>query len=529
MGLMSSSKPSYQTYHLHPFNWEFDPDVERRPVGLLDYFTPQTYNNYALYFKFSSPLTTEDDKARVVNIMKAGFAHLFSQVRHLVGRIERNPDSPGELQYVRRKGDTVRFDVQHLDLDDGAGKKYPSIDELEEQHFRGVLLGDLKVWSIPGMTYGAHPPAHPNEMPTISAYKLNFISGGFILNMHHHHFASDVVGWVGYTKQLSIICQAISRSIPIPSFPVSCLDNSRLNPPSTTPPSNDPLPPLVYPPPDPAKKGVSLLFHLPAPKATALKTLALQDLNKAKEEVQTGGEQWMISTYDTLAALLLRTLIRLSPIPLAGDTVPFYTHAINLRPRLNPPLHPQHQFNCLACPLSVSPPPNISQPTVSDIVSGWSLGRLALYIRQMTHGIVDLSNGFLDQMLQEMGKAGDKAGLSIRLDELPKGGVYITDHRDVGGLLGGCWGFGDGDGEGDKGGNKTKLVAYRHLVDSIDQGGVIVYPSRGKVKGNEDEGLEFVVFSGGTEEEAMGRLVGGEEWGDWVEFRGFDGVDLRGR
>ncbi|KAK0674637.1 hypothetical protein QBC41DRAFT_351863 [Cercophora samala] len=522
MGSLSPSQPPYQTYQLHPAGWEDDPEVERRPVGVLDCFMPQTYNNYALFFRFSSP-ATGDDKAQVVETLKMGFEHLFAQVRHLVGRLERNPDKPGELQYVRRKGDTVRFDVQHLDLV-ADGKKYPSVDELEEKHFRGILLGDLKVWSIPGMTYGCHPPAHPSNNPVISAYKLNFIPGGFILNMHHHHFANDVIGWVGYTTQLSHICQAISRSTPIPSFPLSCLDNSALNPPSTTttpPSSNNPIPTQVYTPPDPTKKGVSLLFHFPASKAAALKSLALSDLAKSGADPKA----W-ISTFDSLAALLLRSFIRLSPLPLSPDTVPFYTHTINLRPRLSPPLHPGHQFNCIGCPLSLSPPPGVIQPTVSDIVGGWSLGRLALYMRQMTNGIVDLSNGVLEGMITEMGRAEDKVGLSIKLDELPGGGVYITDHRDVGGLLGQDWTGGLGGG-GEGGG--TKVVAYRHLVDSVDQGGVVVYPSRGKVKGDGEEGVEFVVFAGGSEEEAVGRLVNDREWGEWVEFRGVDGVDLRGR
>ncbi|KAK4667333.1 hypothetical protein QC763_308315 [Podospora pseudopauciseta] len=519
MGSLSppSQSPPYQTYNLHPANWEDDPEVERRPVGVLDYFMPQTYNNYALFFRFSSPAAvTEEDKIRVVETLKAGFEHMFSQVRHLVGRLERNPEKPGELQYVRRKGDTVRFDVQHLGSEEAAdGKKYPSMDELEEKHFRGVLLGDLKVWSIPGMTYGCHPPAHPSNNPVISAYKLNFIRGGFILNMHHHHFANDVIGWVGYTTQLSKICQALSRSRPIPPFPLSCLDNSALNPPSNTPPSSDkPIKPQVYNPPDPTKKGVSLLFHLPASKAAALKSLASSDLSSSHPNA------W-ISTFDSLAALLLRSFIRLSPLDLDPATVPFYTHTINLRPRLSPPLHPGHQFNCIGCPLSVSPPAGVVQPTVGDIVSGWSLGRLALYVREMTQGIVTLENGVLDGMIREMGKAVDKVGLSIRLDELPEGGVYITDHRDVGGLLGGDWGFGKG--------RRTKLVAYRHLVDSIDQGGVVVYPSRAGVKGDEEEGIEFVVFAGGSEEVALGRLAGDREWGEWFEFRGLDGVDLRGR
>lgn len=71
-----------------------------------------------------------------------------------------------------------------------------------------------------------------------------------------------------------------------------------------------------------------------------------------------------------------------------------------------------------------------------------------------------LENGVLDGMIWEMGKVVDKVGLSIMLDELLEGGVYIIDYRDVGGLFGGDWGFGKG--------GRMKLVVYRYLVDSID-------------------------------------------------------------
>lgn len=56
----------------------------------------------------------------------------------------------------------------------------------------------------------------------------------------------------------------------------------------------------------------------------------------------------------------------------------------------------------------------------------------------------------------------------------------------------------------------------------------MVYFLRVGVKGDEEEGIEFVVFVGGSEEEVVGRLVGDKEWGEWFEFRGVDGVDLRG-
>ncbi|KAI4870393.1 hypothetical protein F4820DRAFT_403513, partial [Hypoxylon rubiginosum] len=38
------------------------------------------------------------------------------------------------------------------------------------------------------MTAGKKPEAHPDKSPVISAFKANFVHGGLLFNMHHHHY-----------------------------------------------------------------------------------------------------------------------------------------------------------------------------------------------------------------------------------------------------------------------------------------------------------------------------------------------------
>ena len=43
--------PKVVEYQLQPLGWENDPEEERFKLSTLDYLTPMTYNNYALFFK----------------------------------------------------------------------------------------------------------------------------------------------------------------------------------------------------------------------------------------------------------------------------------------------------------------------------------------------------------------------------------------------------------------------------------------------------------------------------------------------
>ncbi|KAK6700742.1 hypothetical protein SNK04_010679 [Fusarium graminearum] len=179
--------PKQHVYHLHPLGWENDPEEERFKVTTLDYLTVCSYNNYALFFKLE-----DSEKERAAEILKAGLERTLAQARHYCGTIEKDPG--GGHSFTKKRNSTVRFFVQWLDAPEDADK-YPSFEDLEKTNFSAVTLGDLEQWSVPPMTYGEKPEAHPDNSPVVSAFKANFIRGGLVFNIHHHHYTNDVMGW----------------------------------------------------------------------------------------------------------------------------------------------------------------------------------------------------------------------------------------------------------------------------------------------------------------------------------------------
>ncbi|BCR84759.1 uncharacterized protein ACHE_20217A [Aspergillus chevalieri] len=77
------------------------------------------------------------------------------------------------------------------------------------------------------MTYGEKAEEHSNRSPGVAAYQANFIRGGLVFTMHHHHYANDVMGWAGL-NQLAENCYAIVHQTSFPLWKPACLDVSRL-------------------------------------------------------------------------------------------------------------------------------------------------------------------------------------------------------------------------------------------------------------------------------------------------------------
>jgi hypothetical protein len=147
------------------------------------------YNNYALFFRLE-----DAKKSRVVEVLIAGLERTLSQARHLCGIMEKDP--AGGHSFVKKKDSTVRLFVQWLDSPD-VSEDYPSLDEIHDGNYRTSLLGDIQHWSVPPMTYGEKPEAHPDNSPVVASYKANFIRGGLVFIMHSHHYSNDVMGWAG--------------------------------------------------------------------------------------------------------------------------------------------------------------------------------------------------------------------------------------------------------------------------------------------------------------------------------------------
>ncbi|RDW84064.1 uncharacterized protein DSM5745_04390 [Aspergillus mulundensis] len=501
--------PVSKSYHIRPLEWENDPEVERYRISTLDYLSVSSYNNYALFFRL-----VDSEKPNAVNILKAGLERTLAQARHLCGAIEKDPS--GGHAFTKRKDSTVQFVVQWLDLEEDA-ETYPSIDDIEEANFAAVKLGDLNLWSVPPMTYGEKPEAHIDARPVVAAYKANFVRGGLVFVMHHHHYANDVMGWAGLTHQLAENCYAIQNKTPFPHWDTANLDLTRLTKPD--PPEEEQIDGPPQPQRHPAQlDGISLLFHLRQSKAAELKRLA------------TPKDGSWISTYDAFSAFIWRTLTRLrapvfNPDPEKPGAL-LWGEAVDMRRRMrDPPVPPRMQGNVVSAALSRSAPDGTTHPTVSDIIRDWPLSRLASYIRALTNSVTQEG---VDSALTLVSRVRDKTALNTRIDSFPPMSILMTDHRDAR-VAGRDFGFG-------------RPVAYRHLVDCVTNGVVVVYPPRARARprlesagGNgavgeregegarEDEGCEFSIF---YERDLAAALVGDAEWRAFFEYRGVDGVDV---
>jgi hypothetical protein len=91
--------PESQTYHLHPYGWEDDPEEERFKLSTLDYLSACTYNMYALFFRLDESLSST-----AVEALKAGLERTLSQARHLCGTIEKDSEKGQHGQVCRAVG-----------------------------------------------------------------------------------------------------------------------------------------------------------------------------------------------------------------------------------------------------------------------------------------------------------------------------------------------------------------------------------------------------------------------------------------
>ena len=106
---------------------------------------------------------------------------------------------------------------------------YPSLDDLEEAHFACKASGDLALWSPNAwMTWGeGKPEADPNHSAVVAAYQVTFVHGDLVFSMHSHHYASDVMGWHNFTRQLAENSYAVYNGTAFPPWDPACIDVSR--------------------------------------------------------------------------------------------------------------------------------------------------------------------------------------------------------------------------------------------------------------------------------------------------------------
>ncbi|KAI1639433.1 hypothetical protein F4809DRAFT_657324 [Biscogniauxia mediterranea] len=285
--------PKKEVFELRPVGWESDPPDEYFKLSALDYYAPQWFCAFSLFFKL-----TDEEKPKIIPVLKRGLEVTLSQCRHLNGYLEKHPE--GGLCFHKKRESTVEFHVQWLDGPESEGE-YPSFYDLEKRHFVSQALGEIYTWCVPPMTQGEKPEAAPASNPRGAAYKASFIRGGLVFVMHFHHYANDAMGWKGELNQLAENCSAFWKCPENPSFPSwdpACLDRSRITPPDVPEDQQVDVPVYALKHPD-QRSCQRLLFHVPKSKKAELKRLASPE-----------DRSYQISSYDAYVSYMWRILMK---------------------------------------------------------------------------------------------------------------------------------------------------------------------------------------------------------------------------
>jgi hypothetical protein len=110
----------------------------------------------------------------------------------------------------------------------------------------------------------------------------------------------------------------------------------------------------------------------------------------------------------------------------------------------------------------------------------------------------------LDKTLDMEAMVRDKTALNIRIDSQPPMSILQTDHRDAN-VTAADFGF-------------AKPITYRHLLDCVTEGVIIIYPPRSMAP-ESDEGCEFAIS---YEKRLAQTLIEDPEWNEYFEYRGVD-------
>ncbi|KAJ5683009.1 hypothetical protein N7462_006174 [Penicillium macrosclerotiorum] len=144
-------------------------------------------------------------------------------------------------------------------------------------------------------------------------------------------------------------------------------------------------------------------------------------------------------------------------------------------------------------------------PTTAEAISEWPLSQIAFYIRQMTNSTTQEA---LDQMLSAIANIRDKTAPNIRIDSYPPMSILQTDHRNDN-ITDTDFGFG-------------RPVIYRHLIDRLTQGVIVIYPPRSNPSPDSDEGPEFSIS---YETSLKQELIEDPEWRKFFEYPGVNAID----
>lgn len=355
-----------------------------------------------------------------------------------------------------------------------------------------------------------------------------------MLSSHVHHWATDVVGWSNFVRQLADNCRAIHSAtdsmgvvasteqdeaaalarISYPPWDPASIDVSRFTRPA--PPSEQLIdgPPVVARHPGHPKEQQALLFHLPRSRAEQIKAMA-QPRPRVNgvvvvDDEDGSGPSW-VSTYDAMCAFIWRHLTR-ARVPFyqpdLNEPMAWFGESVNMRPRFRDPAPtpPRMIRNMLAGGFS-EVATQVKMPSVREVVGAEDeapLARLAQYVRQITDSV---TQKHVEGLLEYIAMLRDQQSVSFNLMSKPPMSFFVTDHRPAD--VSSCdFGFGF-------------PLTHRFLTgDDISLNMTLVYPATRSCK--ESDGDEGTIWSITMEKAVVPALLNDVEWSRYFEYRGID-------
>lgn len=394
----------------------------------------------------------------------------------------------------------------------------------------GGWLPSPSTFAVP---YGeGRPESNPNNSPTIAGFQLNFVRGGAVFSSHVHHWATDVVGWGNFIRQLADNCRAIHAAtsttttttttstvdIVFPPWDPACIDVSRFTP-DRQPPADSLVdgPAVATRHPGHPAEQQALLFHLPRSRAARLKALAQpapqqQPQEQQEQQAPQQPPQPWVSTYDAMCGFVWRHLTR-ARIPLyrpdPDSPLPWFGESVDMRGRFRDPTPPRRMIrNMLAGAFSEVnaglPLPTVRAAAGTATDPPAPLADLALYVRRMTDSV---TQRHVEALLSYIATLRDQQSVSFNLMSKPPMSFFVTDHRPAD--VTACdFGFG-------------APLAHRFLTgDELSANMTLVYPaSRSSHAPDSDEGT---IWSITVEKAIVPALLKDPEWCEFFEYRGID-------
>ncbi|KAF2089778.1 hypothetical protein K490DRAFT_62652 [Saccharata proteae CBS 121410] len=430
--------------------------------------------------------------------IKKGFRATLQRWPYLAGTIgpvvNSRPSRKIEIRYRDEFTDigSAAFAVKRYWQDSDMPWQYETLSRTGMPPSDGVLHGTM-LSPLPDI-------ADPTMFSPVCAVQANFIEGGLILSVYYHHAVMDGTGGRQFYHVLADNIRTSGKSGPNkPEDP----STKRLVVPHRASLTSKELP--IFPdydfsgPPGTSSGEVaSRIFTFSSARISGLKEAVLSRIRR--DSVDSSEPRWA-STFDCLAALIWTYVTRARSHHVHTNTHTKLGVAVNIRSKIEPSL-PDNYFGNAA--MSAPAETTFKQLADSNQDVLECIAHAALTIRRAINSV---DNNYVQQRLALFASVADVSAppvailKALNLAGNPGTGLYITSWAEFG-----------ADADFGIEGTTEGCAEWIRKPLCGDEGGNIVLPRRGGMKGNAN--WEVLVQVRRLE---MRRLASEGELGGWAE------------